>query len=69
MRHDIQLPDSATEGTCLRAVRKVASDEEHRFFRRIVTAWSLCAYASRLIDEQTLARLCDDWPVYYEAHA
>ncbi len=65
VRYDIRLPDSATEQACLREVRRHADDDGQRFFRRIVTAWMLCAYASRLVDESALESLASEWPRHF----
>ncbi len=65
VRYDIRLPDSATEQACLREVRRHADDDGQRFFRRVVTAWMLCAYASRLVDETALEALASEWPRHF----
>ncbi len=65
IRYDIRLPESATEQACLRVVRRHADTDGHRFFRRVVTAWMLCAYASRLVDESALESLASEWPQHF----
>ncbi|MEM8685533.1 MAG: hypothetical protein AAGF72_19120 [Pseudomonadota bacterium] len=64
-RYEIRLPDSATEQACLREVRRHADDAGHVFFRRVVTAWMLCAYASRVVDEAALEALATEWPRHF----
>ncbi|MEM9688223.1 MAG: hypothetical protein AAF917_01975 [Pseudomonadota bacterium] len=65
MRYEIRLPDSATEQACLREVRRHADEAGHRFFRRVVTAWMLCAYASRIVDESALDALTTEWSQHF----
>ncbi len=64
-RYEIRLPDSATEQACLQEVRRHADDAGHVFFRRVVTAWMLCAYASRVVDESALEALANEWPRHF----
>lgn len=64
-RFNVRLPKSATENMCVEAVARTAEREKVAYFRRVVMAWIRCAYASELVDEQTVAALCREWPSHF----
>ncbi|MDJ0918883.1 MAG: hypothetical protein QNJ05_14045 [Woeseiaceae bacterium] len=65
--YNVRLPKSATENMCVAAVARSTDREQTAFFRRVVSAWIRCAYASELVDEETVAGLCRDWPSHFKA--
>ncbi len=65
--YNVRLPKSATENMCVSAVARSTGEEQTAFFRRVVSAWIRCAYASELVDEETVAALCRDWPSHFKA--
>jgi len=67
VRYDIDLPESATEMVCLRAVRNAASETDTRYFRDIVSAWIQCAYAKRRVEDGTVEQFCERWSSHHES--
>tara|TARA_R110002049_G_scaffold54869_18_gene152384 strand:- start:261 stop:1802 length:1542 start_codon:yes stop_codon:yes gene_type:complete len=64
-QHGVRLPPSATEGDCLDAVVRHATDAQSEFFRRIVRAWVACAYGFRAPPDQVVLPLCAEWSSHY----
>lgn len=64
-RYGVRLPPSATEGICISAVYEQTDETQAAFFRKIVTAWTWCAYASREPADDTVLQLCREWPQHY----
>ena len=69
MVHDrgVELPASATEGDCVRRVRRHVSSDQADFFERLTNAWQAIAYASRLPQADQARTLCDDWQAFVES--
>ena len=61
MRHGVRLPQSATEGQCLRAVDGQAGSEPAAFFRLVVNEWIRCAYGFQQPADEAVLPLCRDW--------
>jgi len=59
--HGVRLPDSATEGDCLGAVRRQAGGGYADYFGRVVHAWVRCAYGAKAPDDELFGALCTDW--------
>ncbi len=68
-RYGVRLPPSATEGVCISAVREQTDETQAAFFRKIVTAWTWCAYAARQPADDTVLQLCREWPQHYGTEA
>jgi hypothetical protein len=66
-RHGVRLPPSATEDMCIAAVERQVERPQAAFFRKLVTAWTWCAYGSLEPDHEVVTQLCMEWPRYYEA--
>ena len=64
-QHGVRLPPSATEGDCLDAVVRHATDTQSEFFQRIVRAWVTCAYGFRAPPDQVVLPLCAEWSSHY----
>ncbi|MEL7537758.1 MAG: hypothetical protein AAFZ58_11325 [Pseudomonadota bacterium] len=60
--HGVRLPDSATEGDCLYAVRTQAGRDYASYFTKVVSAWMQCAYGAIDPDERQFWALCEQWP-------
>jgi hypothetical protein len=56
-RFPIELPSDATEGECLRAVRRRAPEAEARRFAAVTRAWQLAAYRGELPSAAELDQL------------
>ena len=65
--NQLEIPDSATEGECLRLVQEFRPQEEAGFFQRLTKIWLLMAYAHQSPQRQQLQRLCTEWQQLYEA--
>ena len=66
---DIEIPSSATEQECSRLVTQARNKNEASYFEALTRTWILLAYGDRIPSEQTLAQLCDDWPMFYGSTA
>ncbi|MEM6819450.1 MAG: hypothetical protein AAF578_11745 [Pseudomonadota bacterium] len=62
-RFDLRLPDSATEGICMRAVSKSAHASYGQDFRRITEQWLRCAYGGRTPTDNEFESICQSEPV------
>ena len=63
--HQLDIPESATEGECQRLVRQQRPDPESIFFTRLTRQWLLLAYAHEHPQAGELKALCQQWPQYY----
>ncbi len=68
-RHGVRLPKSATEGSCMAAVRRQSSVGHAAYFGRVVAAWSWCAYGALVPQESVVDALCNEWPQQYEGNS
>jgi len=59
------IEDAATEGECLRIVRRDAAEPVAGFFGLLTRAWLEVAYAHRLIDGERFRELCTAWPSHF----
>lgn len=64
--HQLEIPESATEGECLRQVQQDRPDEEAHYFARLTRTWLLLAYAHEPPPRDALKQLCQEWPQHYE---
>lgn len=67
--HQLDIPESATEGECQRLVRQHRPDSESIFFTQLTRQWLLLAYAHEQPDTEKLATLCQQWPQFYAQHS
>ena len=63
--HQLDIPESATEGECLQIVKKNRPDNEASFFHRLTRTWLRLAYAHELPDKQDLQDLGQEWQEFY----
>ncbi len=57
----IKLAEFATEGECVRAVRRNLGGDFSTYFGDLVMAWQMVAYGHRHLDEQSFEALCQGW--------
>ncbi|MEM8983848.1 MAG: hypothetical protein AAGC71_12530 [Pseudomonadota bacterium] len=62
-KHGVRLPDSATEGDCLRAVVAQTGRDFAAYFDRVVDAWVRCAYGTLTPGDVQFSALCADWQI------
>jgi hypothetical protein len=60
---DVQAGD--TEGDCVRRVNRMAQGTLGDYFRRLVEAWGLMAYARRAPDPSLAQGLVEDWARHF----
>lgn len=68
-RHGVLLPDSATEGQCLDAVRGQTDPPHAGYFAAVASAWTRCAYGGSAPPDSTVESLCESWSTHYGAPA
>ncbi|MEO0365823.1 MAG: hypothetical protein AAF265_10055 [Pseudomonadota bacterium] len=61
-RFELRLPDSATEGLCIRAVANRSDATYSADFRNITEQWLRCAYGGHVPDDQRFETLCNGTP-------
>jgi hypothetical protein len=64
---DFQSGD--TEGECWRRASPVLSDDGNAYFRSLLDAWLVTAYAHRPPAAADLVDLCDRWPAHFRGGA
>ncbi len=57
----LELPDSATEGDCVRIVSANTDETKSRYFSTLVANWQAAAYAHRLPMTESFNSLCSRW--------
>lgn len=67
--HQLDIPESATEGECQRLVHEHRPDTEFNYFARLTRQWLLLAYAHETPKIDELTQLCQQWPQFYSLHA
>jgi hypothetical protein len=63
--YQLDIPDSATEGECLKLVRQNREQDEAEYFQKLTRAWLVTAYAHIPPDARIIEKLCLDWPQVY----
>ena len=63
--YQLDIPESATEGECLRIVRQNRPEQESSFFQRMTGIWLRLAYAHELPGSDDLQALGREWQVLY----
>lgn len=66
-RWTISIEENATEGECLRTVRKKAPEAVATFFEAITRTWQTVAYAHRIPDDAQVRELCSQWTTHFGA--
>jgi len=61
----LSLPDSATEGECLRLIKRTQVTTRSHYCSRLTHTWQALAYAHQLPDEWVVRNLCDDWDTQF----
>lgn len=64
--HQLDIPESATEGECQRLVEQYRPDDEAHYFQRLTRQWLLLAYAHEQPQPTELSELCEQWPSFYQ---
>ena len=62
-KDQLEIPDSATEGECLRLVATGQPAEQARFFERLTLSWVRLAYDHQLPTRELIESLCQEWPL------
>ncbi len=62
---DLEIPESATEGECLRLVDASRPEMETGLFRRLTHLWLSLAYGHETPTEREVEQLCRDWQRVY----
>lgn len=60
-RDQLEIPDSATEGECLRLVAAGQPAGQTRYFERLTLNWVRLAYDHQLPGREVVESLCRDW--------
>ncbi|MEM7363110.1 MAG: DUF4129 domain-containing protein [Pseudomonadota bacterium] len=60
-RYDLVIPESSTEGECLRLVHGHHSGAEASFFERLTRCWQRLAYAHEIPDVDEVTTFCEEW--------
>ncbi len=60
-REGLSLPDSATEGECLRLIQRTQSSTRSQYCTRLTRTWQTLAYAHQLPTSANVQALCDAW--------
>lgn len=63
--HQLEIPDSATEGECLREVRRHRSSGEADYFHKLTHTWLVTAYADIPAEPRLIEQLCHEWQQVY----
>lgn len=63
-RHNLRIEASATEGDCVRRVRRAADHALADYFARITRNWQSIAYAHAQPTDETVLALCEQWPLH-----
>jgi len=63
--HQLDIPDSATEGECLKLVQHCRGQNEADYFGRLTRTWLVTAYAHTPPDAGVIEKLCTDWRKVY----
>ncbi len=63
--HQLEIPNSATEGECLKEVRRHRGPGEADYFHKLTQAWLVTAYANIPADALLIEQLCHDWQQVY----
>lgn len=63
--YQLDIPESATEGECLRIVRQHRPEQESSFFLRMTRTWLRLAYAHEEPRSDDLQALSREWRVLY----
>lgn len=64
-RDKLAVHASATEGECVRLVKRQQSVELSRYFSKLTDAWQKTAYSHRLPTTQEVQQLCEQWNDYF----
>ncbi len=59
------LPDSATEGECLRLIKRTQAQTRSQYCARLTRTWQTLAYAHQLPEESIVRSLCNDWETQF----
>ncbi len=65
----VEFANGDTESQCWQRTRTVLSDAGLHYFRQLLDAWLLTAYAHRPPPQEQLQLLCAGWPAYFSANA
>jgi hypothetical protein len=63
--YQLEIPDSATEGECLKLVRQEREENEAEYFQKLTRVWLVTAYAHIPPEALLIEQLCHDWQEVY----
>jgi hypothetical protein len=59
--YQVAIGDASTEGDCIRLARAALPAERGDFVAKLIGAWQLAVYGDRLLANEHVLRLCDDF--------
>ena len=69
VRRGLPIDEGATEGECLRVVRKQIKGEPLKYFRALTSTWQTLAYAHRSLSWEQVAPLFEGWASHFSEEA
>ena len=69
VRRGLPIDEGATEGECLRVVRKQIKGEPLKYFRALTSTWQTLAYAHRALTWEQVAPLFERWSSHFSEEA
>jgi hypothetical protein len=69
VRRGLPIDEGATEGECLRVVRKQIKGEPLKYFRALTSTWQTLAYAHRALSWEQVAPLFERWSSHFSEEA
>ncbi|MFT5584408.1 MAG: hypothetical protein ACI9VR_001993 [Cognaticolwellia sp.] len=69
VRRGLPIDEGATEGECLRVVRRQIKGEPLKYFRALTSTWQTLAYAHRSLNWEQVAPLFERWSSHFSEEA
>lgn len=69
VRRGLPIDEGATEGECLRVVRKQLKGEPMTYFRALTSTWQTLAYAHRTLSWEQVSPLFERWSQHFNEEA
>ena len=69
VRRGLPIDEGATEGECLRVVRRQIKGEPLKYFRALTSTWQTLAYAHRSLSWEQVAPLFERWSSHFSEEA
>jgi hypothetical protein len=61
-RENLPVHESDTEGDCVRHATLMQNRQHSEYFSELTNHWIRLVYAKRLLHDDEVSRLCDEWP-------